>query len=928
MKHLYLIFLFFVIKINSQNVVINELVARNVTTLNEHCDRSGCPDLIELLNLTNGDIDLSGYFLSDDPNNIKKWQFPSGITIEANSFLLMFSENASNSAPIRVNFNLSLEGETIILSDPSETEIQRVTYPTLSNDIAYGRLSNGTYSFMNTPSLGTSNIDSSQFEYLESNLTISLPSGLYTGNQSITLSHTGAGSIYYTLDGSTPTVSSILYTGPISINSNTILKAIVIDTPNSFSVIENRSFIINANHDLPVILLTSDNSINPQIRRNKQIIDGRTEFVFIETDGTTVINQYANFRESGNASRILIPQINGKIEANKAYGDGDFDYKMFPEKEIDEFDSFLFRNASQDWFHTRLRDAFISRLLGNDNLTNFPFEGYRPAVFYVNAVYHGIINIREDDDNDYVRHNFNLNTDEFRDGTGLFITPTDPLPTNRETLNSVINFNNYTNINVLRRYSALSEAGFGWWEDLSGKTGQRYHYFMHDYDQSFGIAPGTVLNLTDPMVVSELLDDEIDANPAYRNEALQFVAASLNHIYNIDRALSILDEITAEIENEIPRHGVLNERLNAERFPRPFNNPPFFNITEWQQNVDLLRNNIIGRIDTNIYNRIQTEYGLDTPIQVNYNSSNINQGFVRVHEIKVLEENASGTYFSNIPLKLSAEALPGFRFVRWEGDAVDTTTEIAPVFSTNASVTAVFEPTSFTPNNIVINEVQSRNDVTIADENGEFDDWIEVYNPDNVPVNLANFYFSDNPSEPLKWQIPDTDPTKTTVPANGYLLLWADNDLSQGENHLGFRLGRTDEVLITYPDATTLKQRIDFVDVPRDASFGAETDASSSYIVFNAPTPNASNNGTILSVNSLESKKENSFSLYPNPTNAVVTINAFKENFKTGLTWSVFSITGSAVITGKGDTVNMENLTNGLYFITINNSKTIKVVKE
>src|SRR5690606_8802482 len=50
---------------------------------------------------------------------------------------------------------------------------------------------------------------------------------------------------------------------------------------------------------------------------------------------------------------------------------------------------------------------------------------------------------------------------------------------------------------------------------------------------------------------------------------------------------------------------------------------------------------------------------------------------------------------------------------------------------------------------IVINELLSSNQTVIADEHGEYDDWIELYNAGEVPVNLSKFYFSDKSAAPL-----------------------------------------------------------------------------------------------------------------------------------------------------------------------------------
>lgn len=913
--------------INAQTVVINEIVARNSDNrlaLGGCNSIESCPDYIELHNTTNTVIDISNYFLSDEVSNTTKWQVPAGTTIDANGFLLIYGADLRNAGFLNFNFNLSAAGETIVLSDNSGVEIQSVTYPPSPNDIAYGRLSNGNYSFMN-PSPEVMNMNSDAIEFLDSNLQISIPSGVYSSTQSITITHSGLGSVFYTIDGTTPTSTSIPYTGPITIASNTVLKAIVIENANRFSFVENRSYIFGANHDLPIILLTSDNSslgLN-----NKEIIDGRVEFTFIESNGDIAVNQYANFRASGNVSRFTIPQLNGKVEASEVYGDDDFDYKMYPYKDIDEFEGFLFRNSSQDWFTTHIRDAFVSRLIGKDNLMDVPFEGYRPAVIYVNGTYGGFVNIKEDDDSNYVRNNFDLGRRDFRRTRRSFINPSDPLPTDRNALNDVINFNSYNNARFLRNFTTPGELGISWWEDLSGKSGQRYHYMLHDFDPILGfrnrskgiIDPG-------PMDISGLLADEIAIIPEYRAEALQFIAATINHIYNVSRTLNILNEMEAEIESEMEAQGQLNVLQNNRR-TRPLNNLFHTNLMDWKENVDIVRTNLMNRIDADIFNRMQTEYSLDIPVQITYNSSNINQGFVRVQGVKVQNQTDNGMYFSNLPLKLSAEALPGFRFVRWEGDVNSTSLDIAPVFTTTANITAVFEPVPVVTNLAVINEIQGKNDITIADENGEFDDWIEIYNPSSSPINLAGLYFSDNLSEPLKWQIPNTDAAKTTVPANGYLLLWADNDTDQGENHLGFKLKGSDQVIVTYPDGLTEKQRVIYNNVDTDESFGASSDGDTNFVLFTNPTPNASNNGIVLSINDLtpSERNNNEISVYPNPTNSKATISGLKTN----TAWQLYNLGGVLTLQGNSKKLDMSTLSSGVYFITFQeNNKSIKVIKK
>ena len=72
---------------------------------------------------------------------------------------------------------------------------------------------------------------------------------------------------------------------------------------------------------------------------------------------------------------------------------------------------------------------------------------------------------------------------------------------------------------------------------------------------------------------------------------------------------------------------------------------------------------------------------------------------------------------------------------------------------------------------LTINEFMADNGSTIADENGDFDDWIEIHNAGNVPVDIGGYFISDDAAEPTAWQIPNVNPSLTTIPAGGFLLL-------------------------------------------------------------------------------------------------------------------------------------------------------------
>lgn len=141
---------------------------------------------------------------------------------------------------------------------------------------------------------------------------------------------------------------------------------------------------------------------------------------------------------------------------------------------------------------------------------------------------------------------------------------------------------------------------------------------------------------------------------------------------------------------------------------------------------------------------------------------------------------------------------------------------------------------------LFINEFMASNGSTIADEAGDFEDWIEIYNAGASAINLAGYYMSDDASDPLQWQIPADNASLTTVPAGGYLLLWADKD--PGANHLDFKLGSGGEdIVLVAPDGLTIIDQYTFVTQFEDVAFGRTEDGGANWDFFGEPTPGATN---------------------------------------------------------------------------------------
>ncbi len=91
-------------------------------------------------------------------------------------------------------------------------------------------------------------------------------------------------------------------------------------------------------------------------------------------------------------------------------------------------------------------------------------------------------------------------------------------------------------------------------------------------------------------------------------------------------------------------------------------------------------------------------------------------------------------------------------------------------------------PFSLNAQNVRLNEIMASNASTIADEDGDFEDWIELYNAGSEPVDLSGWGLSDNYDNPFKWSFPQD----TTIGAGAHLLVWASGKDRQLWRNAGF----------------------------------------------------------------------------------------------------------------------------------------------
>jgi len=187
-------------------LIINEILASN---LSYGFDGYGeYDDIIEIFNPTQIEIDLTGYFLSDDINNLTKWIFPAHDTlfvIPPNGYLKLWADDEPEQGVDHLSFSLDKDGESVILTDPNGTTvIDQIHFGYQLSNVSYGRdvqnIDNWVY-FTN-PSLGFTN-NAQGYNGILSPPHISLNTGYYDQPISVSiLNPNNSGEIFYTFNES------------------------------------------------------------------------------------------------------------------------------------------------------------------------------------------------------------------------------------------------------------------------------------------------------------------------------------------------------------------------------------------------------------------------------------------------------------------------------------------------------------------------------------------------------------------------------------------------------------------------------------------------------------------------------------------------------------------------------------------------------
>lgn len=714
-------------------VVINEFCVANYSDWDQGGDNE---DWLELYNNSGTNINIGGFWLSNEINDPQKWQIPAGTIINANSYLIILLSGTGEYDPnqfgyINTDFRVTqTNGEDIVFSNASGTLLESYDMSTLGAfqaNHSYGRTTDGaaTFSIFTDPTQNASNGGPSFGGYASTPL-ISEEAGYKNGPINVTISAQPGESIFYTLDGSEPTNGSTPYTGPISLSTTSCLRTVAYSPDPDIlpGYIETNSYFFgNDNHQIMVVHVAGGTLSDGAWNGNELM-----HIEFFDPNGNFIAEALGDSNEHGNDSNAY-PQRGFDYITRDALGyDNEVQHPVFSSSSRQGYERLIFKAAANDNYPAaggaHIRDSYVHRLseIGDLHLDERKVES---CIVYINGSYWGVYDVREKvDDIDYTRYYYDQ-PDGFvdfiktwggtwneygsdADWTSLvgFVTSNDM--TNQANYEYVLTQYNHMSLIdyfILNGYVVCTDWlnwNTAWWRGRNPNgDARRWRYALWDNDATFGHyvnytgVPSTQPD-ADPCQIDGMGDvggqghipvlNALFDNENFFADYIQRYAMLSNTIFSCDRMIEVLDSMIAVIEPEMPRQ--------CERWGGT--------VGEWQNNVQTMRNFILERCNDEIITGVEDCYDVEAfnlTVQID------GEGQIEIEGLTLNTDDTpyTGVYFADLPLDIFAasDGQTCGNFAGWEilsgtatiADPNSDSTTI--VFSSNVTLVAHFvEPNS------------------------------------------------------------------------------------------------------------------------------------------------------------------------------------------------------------------------------------------
>lgn len=674
-------------------------------------------------------------------------------------------------------------------------------------------------------------------------------------------------------------------------------------------------------------------------------------FEYIDENGEIAISQDSRTRIHGGGSR------HAPKKTFRVYGENDsvknFKYPFFQDSEIEKYKRILLKAGGHR------PDCFPRDDLGN-MLTkglNVEQQHFRHVIVFVNGEYWGIHSIKERMDTYFIQNLYGIDDNEITmldqeydvQGDGHsedsakmknlegFVDINDMnVPSNYSYVSRRIDIDNYidymaaeiflsnedwvySNVNIWRKTGDFDPS------KPAGHDG-KFRWALYDLDGTFGGSCANAFYTVNTLASATITGGEFSSYSRFFRGMLESEEFKIKYINRMnDLANSWLSN--AEMDHKMDSmYNMITPEIfeNANRWLYPsyasnledrYAEVP--TIGRWDELWDLLHL-FAERRGRKVREHMMEKWGYpDDTTTVTIDVNDVNMGRVKINSILI---NANlpgvtdemypwnGIYINTVTVPLMAVPLPGYRFIEWleTGETNDT---ILWTPSTEVTYTAMFEEDD-SYQSVLINELMPSNSDYLADNFGQNDDWLELYNPNTYPVNLSGCKLR---RADFEWTLPN----EFIIPANDYLMFWHDNETYQGTNHVGFKLSNIIDTVFLISQQGEEMDYLRYPNTTTDNSYGRYPNGSETFSVFTYPTPLANNdisglNETVIILTPL--------SAYPNPAREIIMLNK-KVDFV------LYDLKGSAVLQGiNQQKFNVTNLKKGIYILRTDALETVKII--
>ncbi|TWU48095.1 CotH kinase family protein [Rubripirellula reticaptiva] len=820
------------------DLFINEIMADNDTIIEDPDEAGAYEDWVEIYNAGTTAIDLGGKYLTDDVDAPTQWQFPAGSTIAAGDYLLIWADGETEQGDNHASFKLSASGETVALYDTDGTTLlDTIEFGAQSTDVAYGRSPDGseTLSVLTTPTPGAANSVVAEANFAPT----ANAGGPYYGTTADTISISGSKSA--DSDGTIATYAwdldhdgeyddatgvDVTFTsttagtfvvglqvtdddGVTSIDTGTIKISQVGDTASPWDpvTIDDEAAVFFDDTYVHEVYITFED-------------DDWYDTLFTSHD-TDAADPY--FEADFVADGIALDNVGVRFKGNSSFdGSG---VKKSIKIDFNEFVDSTFLGLKKLNLNNNYNDPTMLReKLFYDYASNF-VEGVGRAVFtnvYINGELYGVYTAVEQVDSTFTQSRFG----DDEDGNLYKGTASD----------DAVLSDPQADFGSDLTYLGTDQAAYEAFYEL--KTNEA----ANDYSQLIELID--VLNNTPSGELADAIEPLLDVQDTLASLALNNLFVNLDSYSGAAHNYYLYDrddtgQFTHLLWDANESFGTFTQFV--DRFQNPVEIDPFWLPTGTamgppgtpvEDEPRPLAENLWAVDDYSIDYLRDLQQMLEEGFDVISATARINELADLIRDDVSADPNKQFTlaqFNSNLTTNVSAGNRTIYGLTSFIGDR---STYLASALSQYD-----LEPESV---EVYINEIMADNDATIEDpdEAGAFEDWIELYNPGTTVVDLSGFYLTDDAADPTQWQFP----SGSTIDAGGYLIIWADGDTDQGDNHASFKLSAGGESVQLYNnDGTTLVDSITFGEQTTDVSYGRFPDGSSTLLVLSAATPGASN---------------------------------------------------------------------------------------